>query len=135
MGSRRQARELGLKILYQLETSGHPLEEVLKDFWENHIYPPVIRDFAEDLVKGVMSHSKDIDEKLSAYADNWELSRMAIIDKNILRLATYEIKYRDDIPPAVSINEALEIAKKYSSLESSRFINGILDKVAKEKKV
>jgi N utilization substance protein B len=123
---------LGLKILYQFETSGYPLEEVLKNFWENHLYPPLIRDFAESLVKGVISHRQDIDEKLSACADNWELSRMAIIDKNILRLAAYEINYRDDIPHAVSINEALEIAKKYSSLESSRFINGILDKVAKE---
>lgn len=135
MGSRRQARELSLKILYQLETSGYPLEAVLEDFWGNNIYPAAIRDFAEDLVKGVINHSRDIDEKLSALADNWELNRMAVIDKNILRLAAYEIKYRDDIPAAVSINEALEIAKKYSGLESSRFINGILDKVAKEKKI
>jgi len=134
MGSRRTARELALKILYQIEISGSALESVFTDFWENHVYPPEIRDFTENLAKGVAEHLEDIDKAISIYADNWEVSRMAIIDKTLLRLATYEIQYRDDIPHAVSINEALEIAKKYSTSESSRFINGVLDKVAKKAK-
>lgn len=132
MGSRRVARELALKILYQLEVSRGELESVLTDFWNNHIYPPEIRNFAENLIRGVERYKEVIDKKISGYADNWDLFRMAVIDRNILRLAAYEIQYQSDIPPAVSINEALEIAKKYSTSESSRFINGILDRIAKE---
>jgi N utilization substance protein B len=133
MGNRRIARELALKILYQIELGEHTLESSLADFWENHIYPSEIRNFAETLVKGVRDKLKDIDKKISGYADNWDISRMPIIDRNIIRLAAYEIRYRDDIPYAVSINEALEIAKKYSTEESGSFINGVLDKIAKEK--
>ena len=134
MGKRRIARELALKILYQVEISGTTLESVFTDFWENHVYAPEIRGFTETLAKGAVEHREDIDKKISTYADNWDVSRMAIIDRVLLRLAAYEIQYRDDIPPAVSINEALEIAKKYSTSESSRFINGVLDRVAKEQK-
>ncbi len=134
MGSRRTARELALKLLYQLEMGGGVLEEALADFWKSQIYSPDIQNFAETLAKGVVSHKEDIDKEISLYADNWDVSRMAVIDRIILRLAVYEIRYCDDIPPAVSINEALEIAKKYSTEESSRFVNGILDRAAKEKK-
>ena len=134
MGKRRTARELALKILYQLEISGGTLESVFTDFWDNHVYPPEVRNFTEDIAKGVVEHLEEIDKKMGAFASNWEVSRMAIIDRIILRLAAYEIQYRDDIPHAVSINEALEIAKKYSTTESSRFVNGVLDKVAKETK-
>lgn len=134
MGKRRIARELALKILYQVEISGSPLESVFTDFWENHVYQSEIRGFTESLAKGAVEHREDIDKKISTYADNWDMSRMAVIDRVLLRLAAYEIQYRDDIPHAVSINEALEIAKKYSTGESSRFINGVLDRVAKEQK-
>lgn len=132
MGSRRTARELALKILYQLEMGGRPLEEVLTDFWNDQIYQSDIQNFAESLSKGVVSHKADIDKEISLYADNWDVSRMVVIDRIILRLAIYEIRYCDDIPHAVSINEALEIAKKYSTEESSRFVNGILDRAAKK---
>ena len=133
MGSRRTARELALKILYQLELKGSSLESVFTDFWKNHVYPSAIRDFAESLIRGVVDHGGDIDKKISAYASNWEVSRMAIIDRCLLRLAAYEIQYRDDIPDVVSINEAMEISKKYSTGESSSFINGVLDSMAKGK--
>lgn len=129
MGSRRTARELALKILYQADVSKISIESVLSDFWENHVYAPDVRGFAEDLVKGVMKNSEDIDRKIAEHATNWDFSRIAVIDRSILRLAVYEIEYRNDIPPAVSINEALEISKKYSTADSSRFINGVLDAI------
>lgn len=134
MGSRRTARELALKILYQKEMSSIPLEAVLADFWENQAYPPDIKNFAETLGRGIAEHMDEIDSTISKCADNWDISRMAVIDRNILRIAAYEICYIEDIPPPVSINEAIEIAKKYGTEESGGFVNGILDKIAREKK-
>ncbi len=85
--------------------------------------------FAEPLIRGTLAHRPEIDEKIKQYAQNWDLHRMAVVDRNVLRLAIYEMMHRTDIPPVVSINEAVDIAKKYSTDESGRFVNGILDKV------
>jgi len=91
------------------------------------------REFAGDLVKGTLENLEQIDAVIQKAAENWDLNRMAAVDRNILRSAVYEILFRNDIPPAVTINESIEIAKKFSSLEAAPFINGLLDKIAKDK--
>ena len=91
-----------------------------------------VRDFAEALVRGTKLHEEKIDELISQYAQHWELERMAVVDRNILREGIFEILWAGDVPPKVAINEALEVAKKFSTQESSRFINGILDRIHKE---
>ena len=88
-----------------------------------------MRVFAEPLIRGTLEHQAELDERIKQYAKNWDLHRMAVVDRNILRLAIYEMLYRDDIPPVVSINEAVDIAKKFSTEDSGKFVNGILDKV------
>jgi len=156
MNNRRLARERAVQFLYQLDlNSSKEIEEELERFWDVHraesffddkakatwsskekqeLPPPTLQDlaakeFMESLVKGVLEHLEDLDETIGQHAKNWNLRRMAAVDRNILRLAVYEIKYRNDIPPVVSINEAVDIAKKYSTEDSGKFVNGILDKV------
>ena len=133
MRRRTLAREHALKILYQIELTRRPLEDSLGDYWgqEPNKDGEVI-GYAKRLAEGVRGNLKDIDDKISEYATNWQLSRMAIIDRNILRMGLFELKYTTDIPPKVAINEAVELAKKYGDLESSKFVNGILDKIHKK---
>ncbi len=130
--NRRKAREYALQMLFQSEFSGADREKTVpegigpgKDDNED------TTRFAMDICRGTLNHLEEIDGVIREAAEHWELGRMAAVDRNILRFAVYEILYRKDIPAAVTINEALEIAKKYSSLESVPFINGLLDKVAK----
>lgn len=104
----------------------------LDEFWSDKKENREIREFAEELVKGTLEKLEDIDALIEQLAENWILGRMAAVDRNILRFAAFEILYRRDIPSAVTINEALEIAKKYSSSESAPFLNGVLDRLAKE---
>ena len=128
MGRRRKARELALQLLYQLDVQGegnpHPH---LDDFWLRHPVDREAREFAESLVRGTKTHEAEIDELIARYAENWELDRMAVVDRNILRQGIFELRWTSGVPPKVAINEALEVAKKFSTHESSRFINGILD--------
>lgn len=129
-GKRRHARELAVQFLYQYDLSGGPLEESLSLFWLTQTkIPSAVRTFAEELIRGCVAHREAIDERLRRYAEHWELPRMAAVDRNILRLAIYEMTYREDIPPVVSINEAVEIAKRYSTEDSGAFVNGILDRL------
>lgn len=130
---RRRAREYALQILFQIDFKGKEVNNKdLEDFWSDKQESEDVKKFAEDLVKGTIKRLEDIDSKIEKVAENWVLKRMAAVDRNILRFAVYEILYRKDIPPAVTINEALEIAKKFSSSEAAPFINGILDRLAKE---
>jgi len=130
---RRQAREYALQILFQIDFTEKKLgRRELDEFWADKKENREIREFAEELVKGTLGKLEDIDALIEKLAENWILGRMAAVDRNILRLAAFEILYRKDIPPAVTINEALEIAKKYSSSESAPFLNGVLDRLAKE---
>jgi N utilization substance protein B len=139
---RRKAREYILQFLYKIDfmetlkgfsPNEAALAEALDNFWsEAGESDPKIRSFTEEIVKGTIQNSKKIDSIIQKVAEKWTLSRMATIDRNILRAATYELLFRRDIPSAVTINEALEIAKKYSTADSASFINGILDKVAKQ---
>ena len=130
---RRRSREYALQILFQLELSGGELNnEVLEEFWEGIEEDDAVRDFTYDIVKTTRDNIDTIDETVKKAAEHWSLERMAVIDRNILRAAACELLYRKDIPPSVAINEAIEIAKKYSTEDSASFINGILDKIAKE---
>ena len=129
---RTQARECALQILYQYEINPGPLPDLLVRFWQQEEQVAAtqeVRDFAEKLVCGTCEHQSEIDKVISQYADNWELHRMAIIDRNIMRFATFELLFAADIPPKVTINEAVNLAKKFSQEESGKFVNGILDKI------
>jgi N utilization substance protein B len=129
-GKRRIARELAVQFLYQFDLGGGTLEEALPLFWQTQSEVSEDgRKFTEQLIHGVIERKATIDERIAKYTDNWDLPRIAAVDRNILRLAMYEMLFRDDIPPVVSINEAVDIAKKFSTRESGAFVNGILDRL------
>ena len=133
MGKRRKSRELALQLLYQLDLQeAASAEPYLDEFWARHPVDAEVRTFVESLVRGTKLHQEKIDEVIVQFAENWELDRMAVVDRNILRLAVYELLYLHDVPTSVVLNEAIEIAKKFGTEDSGAFINGILDKVAKE---
>lgn len=133
MGTRRKSRELTLQFLYQGELAG---QDNRLDFEEYCIHFQVNKKaipYAKKLLDGVQEKGDAINQLIRKYAENWRLERMSVIDRNILRLAVYEVHYQDDVPISVAINEAVEIAKRFSTDDSAPFINGILDGVAKEK--
>ena len=133
MRRRTLAREHALKILYQFDITKRPIEAVVESYWEaEETKDKEIIIYANLLAQGVSGHIKDIDHKISDYATNWQIRRMAIIDRNVMRIGLYELQHAVDIPPKVAINEAVELAKKYGDLESSKFVNGILDKIHKK---
>jgi len=130
---RTRAREAALAALYQVDLLGEGVLENL-DAVLAHALGPLRADasmrlFARQLVTGCCEHRKELDEKIATVAENWEIHRMAVIDRNILRMATYELLYCDDIPPKVSINEAIELAKRFSTADSGAFVNGVLDRI------
>lgn len=129
MRNRTVARELALQALYQLDLCGNEIFDEIDEFCKKSTDKEDIYKFAISLINGCRSRLKEIDDRISGVTEHWELHRMAIIDKNILRLGVYELLYRDDIPPKVSINEAIELAKKFSTRNSGTFVNGILDKI------
>ena len=135
MGRRRKAREVALQFLYQLDQHGAEDPTPHGDeFWARHPVDPDTQAFADALVRGAKQQQPKIDQLLAQYAEHWELDRMAVADRNILRLAVYEMLWRDEAPPKVVINEAIEIAKKFGTTESSRFINGMLDRILREQR-
>jgi transcription antitermination factor NusB len=132
MRKRTLSREWALKILYQAEIKRKPISVAAQEFFEQEgAQDREIIDFSKRLVLGVEENSVVLDKDISHYATNWELKRMAVIDRNILRLGLYELNYMPDVPPKVAINEAVELAKKYGDIDSSKFINGVLDKIHK----
>jgi N utilization substance protein B len=132
MRKRTKAREAALQILYQIEMTQDPHEKARQVYWENNPADSEIMEFADQLVIGVIQHREPIDQWIAKSSDNWDITRMAAVDKNILRLASYELLYTEEIPPKVAINEAVELAKKYGDTDSSKFVNGVLDKIHKE---
>jgi N utilization substance protein B len=133
VGKRRKSRELALQLLYQLDLQDEANPEpYLDEFWARHPVAPEIRAFVESLVRGTKLHQAKIDEVIGQYAENWDLDRMAVVDRNILRAGIFELLWTAETPAKVAINEALEVAKKFSTRESTRFINGMLDRVRKE---
>lgn len=156
MGMRREARERAVQFLFQHDLNPpENLEKALETFWGSQraaalaadekakwgqqieLPPPTadeaaVRLFAEPLIRGALENRVRVDDEIKRFAQNWDLHRMAAVDRNILRLAVYEMLFRDDIPPVVSINEAVDIAKKFSTADSGKFVNGILDRVRRE---
>jgi len=131
-GKRRKAREVALQALYAIEIGGGELPSILNYLFSSNELGEETKSFVIDLSQKAFSHKEEIDKLIGRMAKHWELRRIATVDRNILRLAICEIFWFPDIPPKVSINEAIELAKKYSTRESGRFVNGILDSVAKE---
>jgi N utilization substance protein B len=129
---RRKAREYAFQFLFQFDFTGKkPDKTDFEEFWADKDGDAKGREFTEDIVHGTITNLAEVDAALKKAAEHWVLQRMAAVDRNILRIAAYELLFRSDIPSAVTINEALEIAKRYSSIESASFINGILDTIAK----
>ncbi|NLJ28840.1 MAG: transcription antitermination factor NusB [Deltaproteobacteria bacterium] len=135
MSRRRRSREIALQILYAMELSETPPEDAIELYYKlfddeedmDFDIPMDVRPFAEDLVQGVELHQAEIDELITSSSQHWRLYRMPVVDRNILRIALYEMLYRPDIPLKVSINEAVELGKTFGSQDSGAFINGILD--------
>jgi transcription antitermination protein NusB len=130
-GRRTKARERALQALYQIDVAATDLDEALSRFWRS--FEPVEREvmtLAEELVRGVARHRRDIDETIEGVSQNWRLDRMARVDRNILRLAVFELAHRADAPVKVVIDEAIELGKKYGSESSGAFVNGVLDRIA-----
>jgi len=134
MATRRDAREWALQIVFSLDLNAKAeLDFCIADFFEeNPTKDTKIRAFAEKLVRGVYDEQPTIDATIAKYAQHWSIARMAAVDRNVLRIALYELLFCPDVPPAVVINEAIDLAKYFSSTESGRFVNGILDRVRRE---
>jgi len=135
MGGRRLSREMALKTLFQIDLVDANIEETIKYTFENDKFSDAVKEFTLTLVKGVMSNLSEIDKVISDYTNNWSLERITNIDRNILRIAIYEILYLENIPKSVSINEAVELAKKYGTKNSFNFVNGVLGKIDKDAKI
>ena len=129
MGKRRKAREAAIQYHFWRDLQRGETPENLTDFWDFCPATPRIREFAQPLIEGMVTHLDEIDDRIRKYCENYEFHRISPVDRNVLRLAIYEMLYRDDIPPVVSINEAIELAKTFGGSESGRFVNGILDRV------
>lgn len=126
VGIRRQARTTALQTLYEYDTTGHDVDEVLQRHIEDQALSPRVAEYAGELAHGVLAHLSQVDEQIQGAASDWPLAQMARIDKNILRLAIYEILYNNSVPAKAAINEAVELAKTFGSDTSSRFVNGVL---------
>jgi len=129
MGRRRQSREAALKLLYALDITRANVKEVLRAPWTATLMSEEIRDFTATLVTGAVQHRDEIDALIQECSTNWSLERIGLVERNILRFAIYELCFLSDIPPNVTINEAVEVAKKYGMEEAPAFINGILDHI------
>ena len=132
MRRRTKAREVALQFLYQLDLRGECVVEDLSEFLQGSTKDRDVQEFSLRLITGTKDLRPELDEMLTKVARNWDLRRMATIDRNVLRMAIFELLYCDDIPPKVSINEAIDLGKKFSTVNSGAFINGILDRVKNE---
>ncbi len=130
---RRESRETALQILFQLEFNDIMEERSLDHFWKDR--KGQNSEYVQELIKGVVSNKDEIDSLIQSYSKNWRLSRMLCIDRNIMRLAVYELLFEEGMPVAVAINEAVELAKKFGGNESARFINGLLDALSKDPRI
>ena len=132
MGKRRKAREAAVQYHFWRDLQRGAGPEKIDEFWEFLPVKTSVREFAQPLIEGMMSNLPEIDDRIRKYTANYELNRISAVDRNVLRLAIYEMLHRDDIPPVVSINEAIELAKTFGGAESGKFVNGILDRVRKD---
>jgi len=131
MRLRSKAREIALCLLYQIEISKADFHQVISQHLETNPQKQEVIDFFSLLIEGVVKNMQSLNTLIKKYVKNWEIQRMAVVDRNILRIACYELLFLKDIPPKVSINEAIELAKRFGDSDSPRFVNGILDKIYK----
>lgn len=131
-GTRREAREATIQFLFSHDLNDETLPDQSTDFWELRTARPKVRDFAKELIAGIFEHRDAIDQSIDAASKNYSIEQLTAVDRCLLRLATYELLFRDDIPSAVTINEAIEIAKRFGSTESAGFVNGVIDRIQKE---
>jgi transcription antitermination factor NusB len=129
MGLRRKARECSLQILYSADICKMSLDEAMKAFWQKHAATKNVMEYAVYLARGTTEHVGEIDAIIKKLSENWELNRLAAVDRNIMRQACFEILYNSEVPYKVAINEAIELAKEYGTGDSGKFVNGILDKI------
>ncbi|MGD9896645.1 MAG: transcription antitermination factor NusB [Candidatus Methylacidiphilaceae bacterium] len=133
MSPRRMARVRAVQYLYQWELRQQPpSRQALEEFWALSPASASVRRFAEELILGAIDHVTSLDERIRQYLENWQIGRLAAVDRSILRVALYELFYRAEIPPVVSVNEAVEVAKQMGSEESGRFVNGVLDRALRD---
>ncbi len=132
MGLKRRSRELALQMLFQMDLGTVQLKDLEENFLPHASAPEAAKELALGMVRNTWVKISDIDRRLRSLAENWDLTRMAAVDRNILRLAAYEILFDPEIPKSVAINEAIEIVKRFSTEESSKFVNGVLDKLEKQ---
>ena len=136
MRKRTKAREYALKVLYAVDITGDDPEKCIEVFWKDNDEPnKEVVEFTNAVVLGFYNNRELIDKMITECATNWQLKRMAVIDRNVLRAATYELIFCEDIPPKVAINEAIDIAKKYGDKDSGKFVNGVLDKISKTERL
>ena len=132
MANRRKGREIALQVLYQIDAMGSGSTDLALDSFYESFYPREEQDqFSFELIKGVLENLKEIDKMIEASSENWKLARMPLVDRNILRIAIFELLHKEDIPAKVTLNEAIEIGKKFGAESTGSFVNGILDKIAK----
>jgi len=129
MRQRRKAREVALKVLYELDVLNIDVREAIELFWSNFDAPEEAKTFSSLLIEGTWHNKKEIDKLISSCSEHWSLERMSRVDKNILRMAVYELIHCQDIPPKVTLNEAIDLGKTYGSENSGAFINGVLDAI------
>ena len=134
MRARTKSREYALQMLYQADIRHAAPQQIIEEFWttQEDVVSPDVKQFADQLVTGTIGQLGTIDPLIAMHADNWDLKRMAVIDRNILRLGAFELLHMNDTPPKVCINEAIELAKRFGDAESGKFINGILDAIHKK---
>ena len=132
INGRRETREWIIQFLFQLDFNATPIDVALKDFWEEKEPSEREKTYAEEIIKGVVQRKDELDDRLSQFAKRWDSERMGAVDRTVMRVALFEMLYRDDVPPVVSINEAVHFAKDFSSFQSGRFVNGVLDRIRKE---
>jgi transcription antitermination protein NusB len=130
MGARTSARHAALQLLYALDVANEPKDAVIRAFWRETPGDPEGRPYADLLIAGILEKKDVIDARIVAASENWRIERMTPVDRNLLRMATYELEFVSDVPRAVAIDEAVEIAKRFGTEESSKFINGVLEKIA-----
>ncbi len=130
MGARTTAREAALQMLYALEASAGSAEQVIGDFWRELPGDPEGRDYADAIVQGIAAGGEAVDARIRAASKNWRLERMTRVDRNILRMGAWELEHSSEVPRAVIIDEAVELAKRYGTDESGAFVNGVLDRIA-----
>ena len=132
MSKRREGREAAVQFLYQQDIHGDRTADLREDFWNFREAKASVREFAENLIAGVNANLAGVDARIVKYVENFGIERLAAVDRNILRLAIYEMFHCMETPPVVAINEAIEIARKFGGEDSSRFVNGVLDKIKGE---